>query len=99
MRIQEIGFLLTSLIDSYEQEYKFHPTRKWRFDYAIPDKKVAIEYEGIFSVKSRHTSLKGFTNDCEKYSEAAIMGWKVIRITAIMLKDGRAVSLIEKALK
>lgn len=27
-------------------EYRFHPTRKWRFDFAIPHIKVAIEIEG-----------------------------------------------------
>jgi len=82
-----------------ETEYKFHPTRKWRFDYAFKNKMVAVEYEGIYSAKSRHTSLSGFTKDCEKYSEAAILGWKVIRVTASMLRDGTAFDLIRRALK
>lgn len=28
-------------------EYKFHPTRKWRFDYAIVEYMIAIEVEDI----------------------------------------------------
>ena len=28
------------------KEYQFHDKRKWRFDYAILDKKIAIEVEG-----------------------------------------------------
>jgi hypothetical protein len=37
-------------------EYYFAKPRKFRFDWAIPDKMVAIEYEGLFSKKSRHTT-------------------------------------------
>ena len=66
----------------YETEYKFLETRKFRFDWAIPSHKIAIEYEGIFSNKSRHTSLTGYTNDCEKYNLAVQNGWKVLRYTA-----------------
>ena len=65
-------------------EYKFHDKRKWRFDFAIPDRKIALEYEGIASSKSRHTTLKGYSNDCIKYNEASKLGWKVYRFTVIM---------------
>lgn len=81
-----------------EKEYRFHPTRKWRFDFAYPDLKIAFEYEGIFSVKSRHTSITGFSNDCDKYNEAQWLGWKVYRFTAIMLKNGKALDMIVRAL-
>ena len=68
---------------AYELEHKFHPTRKWRADIAIPTLKALIEYEGISSAKSRHTSITGFTNDCEKYNQAQILGWKVLRYTVV----------------
>ncbi|MBA4349509.1 MAG: hypothetical protein C0415_05935 [Thermodesulfovibrio sp.] len=79
-------------------EYRFHPVRKWKFDFAFPDKLIAVEYEGIFSNKSRHTGLTGYTKDCEKYSEAAILGWRILRITAPMLRNGMAFNLIERIL-
>lgn len=63
-------------------EYKFHKKRKWRFDWAFPSIKVAVEYEGLFSKKSRHTTIKGYQGDIEKYNAATIEGWKVIRVTA-----------------
>lgn len=63
-------------------EYRFHPERKWRFDWALPELKIAIEYEGIFSEKSRHTSVKGFTGDVDKYNAAQALGWRVFRYTA-----------------
>lgn len=32
--------------DAWIEEYMFHPTRKWRFDFANPDKMVAVECNG-----------------------------------------------------
>ena len=64
-------------------EFAFHPTRRWRFDLAIPEKKIAVEYEGLFALKSRHTTPKGYTADCDKYNEAQSLGWTVIRVTAL----------------
>lgn len=63
-------------------EFQFHGKRKWRFDFAVPSRKVAVEYEGIFSSKSRHTTFSGYTGDADKYNAAAADGWIVIRLTA-----------------
>jgi len=84
---------------TFEREYKFHDARKWRFDYALPAIKVAVEHEGLplQTDKSRHTTIKGFAGDCEKYSEAAILGWCVIRVNALSLKSGLAHDLIKRA--
>lgn len=72
-------------------EYQFAPPRKFRFDFCCHRYKIACEYEGIFSDKSRHTSFKGYSRDGEKYNLAAINGWKVLRYTAMnytnMLRD------------
>jgi hypothetical protein len=74
-------------IPQYVSELVFHPARKFRFDWAIPDLKVAIEYEGLFSEKSGHTTVKGYTKDCIKYNLAALLGWKVLRYTALNYKE------------
>ena len=59
------------------------PGRRFRFDWAVPELKLAIEYEGIFGRgRSRHTTQKGYSKDCEKYNLAAIHGWRVLRYTA-----------------
>lgn len=67
-------------------EKYFHKERKWRFDWAIPSLKIAIEYEGLMSKKSRHTTVKGFTGDTEKYNAAQGLGWRVLRFTALNYK-------------
>lgn len=78
-------------------EYRFHPIRKWRFDLAIVPLKIAIEYEGIAGSKwSRHTSLTGYTGDADKYNEAQLHGWIVLRFTALNCKD--ALEILERAI-
>ncbi|WP_346318203.1 DUF559 domain-containing protein [Chitinophaga sp. YIM B06452] len=64
------------------REHRFHPVRKWRFDFAVPAYKIGVEYEGLNSEKSGHTTLVGYTKDTEKYNAAQELGWRVIRFTA-----------------
>lgn len=85
-------------------EHVFHPTRKWRFDAAYVEEKIAIEIEGGTGWKrdggkSRHLTPSGFREDVEKYNSAAILGWCLIRLTPAMLRDGTAIEAIGRALK
>lgn len=89
------NLLLAYKLPLPETEYRFHPKRRWRFDYAWPEHKVAVEYEGLVSRKSRHVTLTGYTKDCEKYSTAAVMGWKVIRYTALTPEETLAGLLVD----
>ncbi len=89
---------LNSLHPGVVSEHRFHDKRRWRFDYAWIDLKVAFEVEGGVYKGGRHTSIKGFTSDCEKYSTAAILGWMVIRATTAMVRDGTAYELLEQAI-
>ena len=75
------------LIEKAIEELEFYPDRKFRFDWALPTIKVAIEYEGLMSKKSGHTTISGYTKDCEKYNLAQISGWKVLRYTAVNYKN------------
>ena len=79
-------------------EHRFHETRKWRFDYAIPDMRIALEVEGGVWTGGRHTSSAGFIKDMEKYNRAALLGWLVLRCTPKTLwSDG--VRLLAEAVK
>ena len=68
--------------DDYVEEHRFDKVRRFRFDWAVLDLKIAIEYEGIFSKKSRHTTVSGYSKDIEKYNMALTQGWRVLRYTA-----------------
>ena len=80
-----------------EQEYRFHPSRKWRFDFAWPDLLLAVEVEGGTWARGRHTRGKGFRGDCIKYGEALILGWQVLRATGDMIEDGTAIEMLVRA--
>ena len=72
----------------WEREYRFHPTRQWRFDFAHPEWLIAVECEGLRrDGKGRHQSFLGFTGDCRKYNAAAELGWLVLRCTRPMLES------------
>ena len=68
-------------------EHYFAEPRKFRFDVALPVLKIAFEYEGLMSKKSRHTTAKGYTKDAEKYNLAQQLEWDVYRYTALNYKN------------
>lgn len=80
-------------------EARFDPIRRWRFDFAFPAHRVAVEVEGGSWSNGRHTRGSGFEQDCEKYNAAALGGWLVLRVTPRMVDDGRALSLIQEAIE
>jgi hypothetical protein len=82
-----------------EKEFLFHRRRKWRFDLAWPDLLIAVEIEGGIWVGGRHVRGEGYEADCEKYNEAQLAGWMVLRFTPGMLKGGKGAEVIEKALR
>lgn len=78
-----------------EPEFKFCPTRRFRADWKVSkgDKSCLVEYEGMplranqkGQKHSRHVTLMGYTNDCNKYNLAQILGYPVFRYTVINLK-------------
>ena len=79
------------------REYRFHPKRRWRFDYAIPAHKVALEVEGGVWTQGRHTRSKGFLKDMEKYNMAALMGWKLLRTTPDRLLTEGTLKMLQVA--
>lgn len=79
-----------------ETEYRFAPPRRWRFDLSWPEYMAAVEVEGGQWVQGRHNRSSGFEKDCEKYNEASLMGWRVIRVTGDMVNDGRAIAYVER---
>jgi very-short-patch-repair endonuclease len=59
------------------REYAFDASRRWKFDFAFPSQKLAVEVEGQY-----HRTYKGHLSDCEKFTAAAMAGWRVLRFTA-----------------
>lgn len=85
--LKEMKQILKFMKVDFQTEYKFLPDRKFRFDIAIKKKMIGIEYEGLFSNKSRHTTAIGYTGDTIKYNLAVIAGWRVLRYTQLNYKQ------------
>lgn len=66
-------------------EYRFARPRRWRFDFAWPDLRIAVEIEGGVYTRGRHVRPGGYQGDIEKYNAAVLAGWRVLRYTAPML--------------
>lgn len=62
------------------REFRFHDTRRWRFDYAHPSSKVAIEINGGVWSSGRHTRGRGYLADREKVNAATALGWRVFEL-------------------
>lgn len=80
-------------------EHRFDPSRRWRFDRAWLHSKIAVEIEGGTWIKGRHSRGAGMRADAEKYNAATLQGWRVLRFTGDMVKDGSAIQVVERALK
>mgnify|MGYP001577975726 FL=1 len=95
--IEELAMDLTAAGIPFEREYRFAGPRKLRADFYVrPD--LLIEVEGGSWSGGRHVSGVGYRNDCEKYNAAVLLGWRVLRFTADMVRDG-CLETIEDALQ
>ena len=82
-----------------EREFFFHPSRKWRSDWRVRDTHVLVEFEGgLFKKRAAgHSSVTGILRDIEKYNEAALAAWIVIRIAPNHVRNGEALKWVERA--
>lgn len=82
-------------------EHRFHPVRRWRFDWSFVTEKLAVEVEGGVFLKAggRHTRGAGFRKDTEKYAEALILGWRVLRVLPEQITSGQALNWVERILR
>lgn len=86
-----------------QREHGFHPTRKWRFDFAWPARKLAVEIEGGICMRKgrmqgHHVHPKQYTADCRKYNAAQKLGWRVLRYTTLDVQE-RPVQVIEEIME
>ena len=75
----------------------------WRFDFAYVPIMLAIEVDGGTFLKGKrkgaHSRGWGYEKDRIRDNEAAILGWTVLRFTAAMVKDGRALRQLIRMLE
>jgi len=86
-------------ITGWVREYRFHPARRWRSDFAFDAERLLVEIQGGSWSNGRHTRGAGYEADCIKYGEAMKLGWNVYNCTTGMVKSGAAIETIEALLK
>ena len=79
-------------------EYQFHSSRKWRFDWAWPLEKVALEVDGGIWIRGGHNRGAQMKLTWEKENEANIMGWKLLKCEPKDLCTVQTAMLIRRAL-
>ena len=72
--------------------------KDWRFDFALPEPRIAIEVEGGVFVNGGHNRGAYYTDNCHKYNTATLAGWRVFRFTTEMVTNGNAFHIIKAAI-
>ncbi len=80
-------------------EFKFHPLRKWRFDWCWPDWKVALEVDGGIWHGGRHTRGAGWIKDTEKLNAAAAAGFRMLRATPQQMASGQIFGILQEVFR
>ena len=87
-------------------EHRFHPVRKWRADWFLPDQEppVLVEYDGLMNNPRHgsnvgHASISGILRDSEKLNSATAMGIRCFRANAKSIQDGSFFTLMDEVLE
>jgi hypothetical protein len=80
-------------------EYRFDPTRRWRFDWAWPDSRVALEVQGGLFSGGRHSRGPALLKEHEKLNRAACLGWRVLFTIPQNLCMRETVEMVKEAVK
>ena len=94
-----LAFRLDALGIAYEREYKAIPDRKFRFDFAFPERRLLVEVQGGTFNGGAHGRGVGIHRDYEKNNLATLAGWRVLQFDVKMIKSGEAVDKIREALE
>lgn len=68
------------------REYRFSASRRWRFDFAWPEQRVAVECQGGVWTRGRHSRGAGQEADYEKHNTAVAQGWRILYVTSGMIQ-------------
>lgn len=75
------------------REHRFDPTRRWRLDFAWPDRRLACEVDGeVHRIKER------FHADIEKHAALVLAGWTLLRVDGRAIREGIAVKWLTSLL-
>jgi very-short-patch-repair endonuclease len=94
-----LGQIIANGLPAPKREHKFHSERKWSADFCWPRYNLLVEVEGGIWTHGAHVRGKHFESDCEKYNQATLDGWRILRFTSGMITSGEAVRTIRQAIE
>lgn len=98
----EAGLITASIVQEipqWEREYSFSKKRRFRFDFAWPQFKLAVEIQGGIWVNGGHSRGSGLNKDYEKNFYALALGWRILYVSVNQIEDGTAMKWITFLLK
>jgi very-short-patch-repair endonuclease len=85
-------------LDGWEPEYRFCPTERWRFDFAFPELKLALEIDGG-GIGHGHFNPWQREKEHQKFNMAATLGWRVLRGSTRQAETGELFAWLKLCLK
>ena len=89
----------------FEEQYDFHPKRAFQADFAVwphVDAKrmealpLLVEIDGAKKGKpGAHQRVDGVDYDCRRAAQAMLLGYRMLRVSSRMVRDGTALATIE----
>lgn len=70
-----------------QPQYRF---KRWRFDFAWPALRLAVEVQGGLWIQGRHNRAEGYRLDCVKSRMAQLAGWTLLPYAGDEVRDGSA---------
>jgi len=79
------------------QQFKFRETRKWRVDFAWPERKLAVEIEGGIWRRGggAHSHPVNIERDIDKGNALAMAGYHLLRFTDKHIRSGEGVQTVK----
>jgi very-short-patch-repair endonuclease len=94
-----VGQVKALRLPSPEREVVLIPGRKFRCDLVWREFGFVVEVDGGTFMAGRHSRGMGQASDCEKQNLLTLLGWRVLRVTTLHVRNGAAVRWIEQALE
>lgn len=81
-------------LTGFERQVRFHPVRRWAFDFADERLGLAVEIDGGVFTRGGHTRGAAYSRDRVRDAEAMLLGWRVARFTTGQVTDGTAIKYV-----
>jgi hypothetical protein len=89
---------LTQAQIAFQEEFRFHPKRRWRFDFLVDNFGIEI-VGGLWMKRGGHSQGQAQLDDMEKFNHAALLGYRVLQFTPGQVKNETAIKMITRCHK